>query len=300
MGLTRLALRFALKKPKIESFSRFLFIGPHPDDIEIGAGATAARLASMGKQVCFLICTDGRFGDACADQLPAFRALTEGSAASFPESEGESIPAAFSDTMAEHTVYSLSAAETRRQALAVIRRQESLKSAEMLGVRDVRFLELSDGGRYELSDMLQGIAKTVSDFQPDVIFAPDPLSGSESHKDHLNTGAAAREIACFSPYPGIMREYGAEKAADVQAIAYYMTARPNVFVKTSGFLDLQLKSVFESHLSQYPEGSADARQIALYLKLRAHDFGLRSFHRTAEGFRMFTKTEMHCLPEAGE
>ena len=31
------------------------------DDIEIGAGATAAKLAAMGKKVTFLICTDGRY-----------------------------------------------------------------------------------------------------------------------------------------------------------------------------------------------------------------------------------------------
>ena len=257
MGLTRFALRFALKKPKIENYSRFLFIGPHPDDIEIGAGATAARLASMGKEVCFLICMDGRFGDA-----------------NVPE-------------------------EQKGDALAEIRKQESHKSAEMLGVTDVRFLDLCDGGRYELSEMLSGIAKATADFRPDIIFAPDPFVASESHKDHLNTGASAREIACFAPYPGIMAGYGAEKAADVQAIAYYMTARPNVFVKTTGFLDLQLGSIFECHLSQYPQGSQDAKDIALYLKLRAHDFGLRSFHRTAEGFRLLSKTEMHCLPEAG-
>ena len=63
MSLTSLALKFAVPVPKVESFERYLFIGPHPDDIEIGAGATAAKLAAMGKTVCFLICTDGRFGD---------------------------------------------------------------------------------------------------------------------------------------------------------------------------------------------------------------------------------------------
>ena len=34
MGLTKLALKIAAPAPKIESFSRYLFIGPHPDDIE--------------------------------------------------------------------------------------------------------------------------------------------------------------------------------------------------------------------------------------------------------------------------
>ena len=60
MSITKAVLRFAAPLPKIEQFDRFLFLGPHPDDIEIGAGATAAKLAAMGKQVTFLICTDGR------------------------------------------------------------------------------------------------------------------------------------------------------------------------------------------------------------------------------------------------
>ena len=62
MSITKAVLRFAAPLPHIESYDRFLFLGPHPDDIEIGAGATAAKLAAMGKQVTFLICTDGRYG----------------------------------------------------------------------------------------------------------------------------------------------------------------------------------------------------------------------------------------------
>ena len=41
MSLTRLALKFAVPAVKLEAYRRYLFIGPHPDDIEIGAGATA-------------------------------------------------------------------------------------------------------------------------------------------------------------------------------------------------------------------------------------------------------------------
>ena len=62
MSLTKTVLRFAAPLPQVESFERYLFIGPHPDDIEIGAGATAAKLAAAGKKLTFLICTDGRFG----------------------------------------------------------------------------------------------------------------------------------------------------------------------------------------------------------------------------------------------
>ena len=74
-------LKFIIKKaaplPKIEDMNTLLFVGPHPDDIEIGAGATAAKLAAMGKRIVFLVCTDGRYGDgytqARGDELAALR-----------------------------------------------------------------------------------------------------------------------------------------------------------------------------------------------------------------------------------
>ena len=69
MSLTKLALKIAAPVPEIEAFTRYLFIGPHPDDIEIGCGATVARLAAEGKQITFLIMTDGRYGDGCSDGI---------------------------------------------------------------------------------------------------------------------------------------------------------------------------------------------------------------------------------------
>jgi len=60
-GITMIAKLIA-PAPKPENYTRYLFIGPHPDDIEIGAGATAVRLAAEGKEVHFLILTDGCYG----------------------------------------------------------------------------------------------------------------------------------------------------------------------------------------------------------------------------------------------
>lgn len=256
MSLIKLILKAAVPIPKIEDYRRFLFVGPHPDDIEIGAGATAAKLAAMGKDVCFLVCLDGRFGDGNA-----------------PEG-------------------------IRGEELVKLRKQEAVASAAMLGVQDVRFLDLCDGGFYEQKELVCKIAQVVGDFQPDVMLAPDPDVTSECHADHLNVGTAVRQVAYFAPYGGIMAEYGA-KAAPVQALAYYMTAKPNRFVKTKGYLQLQLKSVFDCHRSQFPETSGEGKSIALYLKLRAMDFGLRSFKGCAEGFRVLGTTHMHCFPEAG-
>ena len=51
MSILKLVLKAAAPLPDIEKSERYLFIGPHPDDIEIGAGATAAKLAAMGLKV---------------------------------------------------------------------------------------------------------------------------------------------------------------------------------------------------------------------------------------------------------
>ena len=253
MSLTRLALHCAAPVPHPERFTRYLFVGPHPDDIEIGAGATVSRLTAQGKRVTFLICTDGRYG-------------TENTALS-----GEERGAA--------------------------RRQEALASAALLGVTDVRFLGLSDGGAYAQQELLTGIARTIADVQPEVLFAPDPCVRSECHTDHLNVGQAVRRLACAAPNLGVMATLGAQPAP-VQALAYYMTARPNRFVATRGHLKRQLDAIFTCHLSQFPPDCPAAASVRLYLRLRAADFGLRSLKGCAEGFRVLGPTHMHCLPEA--
>lgn len=253
MSITKLALRFAAPLPRIEDFERYLFIGPHPDDIEIGAGATAAKLAAAGKKLCFLICTDGRFG---------------------------------SNSIAP-------------DELIAIRQKEATASAAALGVGNVRFLPFSDGGFYDPRRLISEIAKVIGEFQPDVIFAPDCFVSSECHPDHLNVGRAASEAACFAPYPNIMAEHGASPAP-VKAIAYYMTAKPNRFVKvSSALLKKQLSAIFDCHVSQFPSGCGEGKAIATYLRLRSADFGLRRLCPHAEGFRVLGTTQMHCLPEAG-
>jgi len=53
--------------PDIEKYDSYLFVAPHPDDIEIGCGGTVKKLTAMGKKVYFLIATDGRYG---SDVIP--------------------------------------------------------------------------------------------------------------------------------------------------------------------------------------------------------------------------------------
>ena len=255
MSLASTIIKSAAPVPSIEDHENFLFIGPHPDDIEIGAGATIAKLCAAGKKVTFLICMDGRFG-------------------------------------LEHAPKGITPDQ-----LANLREKESIKGAHVLGVSDVRFLRLSDGGLYSRKELIKGIARVIGEVQPDILFAPDPCVPSECHTDHLNVGEAVRRLAFFAPFEEIMGNYGA-KSAPVQALAYYMTARPNRFMGTAGFRKKQIKALI-CHKSQFTRDSEDLKQIELYLKIREISFGLRSLKGRAEGFRVLGRTQMHCLPEAG-
>ena len=254
MSILRLVLKSAAPLPKLESFSRYLFIGPHPDDIEIGCGATVSKLVSLGKEVSFLICLDGRYGLMNA-----------------PEG-------------------------TLPKDLIEIRRKEAIESAKMLGVDDVHFLDLQDGGFYAERDLREAIATRVGIFKPDVMFAPDPDVPNECHIDHLNVGRQSKIVAQSAPNQWVMERYGANPA-DVKAIALYMTAKPNSFVGTRGHVAKQLDSIFDVHLSQFPKECQEAKSIPLYIKLRSFFFGIRSFKGRAEGFRVLDATHMHCLPE---
>ena len=256
MSFTGGVLRLAAPPPKLERYDRYLFLGPHPDDIEIGAGATAARLAAAGKQVTFLICTDGRYG---LENAPA---------------------------------------GTAPEWLVEWRKAEAVASAKALGVEDVRFLGLCDGGFYDCDELRRGVARVMGETKAQVVFAPDPDVTSECHVDHRRVGECAKQLAFFAPFAQIMARCDAE-SAPVEALAFYMTARPNRFVETRGLLQRQLEAIFDCHRSQFPAGCGEAKSIALYLRLRSADFGLRALCGAAEGFRVLGRTQMHCLPEAG-
>ena len=161
----------------------------------------------------------------------------------------------------------------------------------------MHFLGLSDGALYGTDALQRGIARVIGETQPQLIFAPDPDVTNECHADHKNTGEAAKRMAYFAPYRELAAQYGAA-AADVQAIAFYMTAKPNRFVQTRGLLERQCSALL-CHKTQFPADSDAYQSVRTYLKLRAADFGLRALCGQAEGFRVLNQTQMHCLPEAG-
>lgn len=249
--------RFILKKavpvPKLLSFDRFLFVGPHPDDIEVACGGTVARLTQLGKQVAFVVVTDGGVGSVDP-----------------------------SLTM---------------EALVPLRRQESLSSAELLGVRDVRFLGYPDGADYSLPAVVKDIVAAILDFRPQVVLCPDYTVPSECHPDHLNAGKAATDAVFYASWDKLTRRLGFDGAVNGITLAYYYTHRPNGYVGVTKTSKLHL-SAMACHRSQFTQ--ADLNAFKTYFSLRERRFGMRCGKLRAEGYRILSPTHQHCFPEASD
>lgn len=55
-------IKSLLPIPELEDCKKMLCIQPHPDDNEIGAGATIAKMSKKGCDITYLTVTDGRIG----------------------------------------------------------------------------------------------------------------------------------------------------------------------------------------------------------------------------------------------
>lgn len=246
-------LKKAVPVPKLTKLDSFLFVGPHPDDIEVACGGTVARLAKMGKKITFLIVTDGCVGSV------------------------------------DPTLTS--------EELVSTRKKESLQSAGLLGVDDVRFLGYVDGGDYSVCDVTKDITAAILDVKPDVVVCPDHTVPSECHPDHLKAGKAATDAVFYATWDKLTERMGLNGSVKGVNLAYYYTAKTNGYVGVNKTVKLHFEAI-SCHKSQFT--ADDIKSFKTYFSIRERRFGLRCGKLRAEGFRILSPTHQHCFPEASE
>ena len=246
-------LKKAVPLPKLTNFDRYLFVGPHPDDIEVACGGTVAALTKLGKKVTFLIATNGCIGSVD--------------------------PSLTSEQIVE------------------IRKAESLASAKLLGVTDVRFLSYDDGGDYDENAMKADIVSAILDVKPQVVFCPDYTVPSECHPDHLNVGKITTQAVFVASWDKLTARMGLQGSVSGINLAYYYTHKSNSYVGVSKTYKLRREAV-ACHVSQFSK--EDLANLQTYFNLREIRFGLRSCKGRAEGYRVLSPTYQHCFPEASE
>jgi LmbE family N-acetylglucosaminyl deacetylase len=135
-----------------------LAIFAHPDDGELGCGATAARWARDGWRAWFCIVTDASGGgdDHATDVGPA-----------------------------------------ARKAISETRKAEQRAAGEVLGLAGVEFLDYPDGRVEPTLELRRDIVRVIRRLQPSILVVPspdrrwEPFFLGRHHPDHLAVGAAA-------------------------------------------------------------------------------------------------------------
>ncbi len=130
--------------------ARVLVLAPHMDDETLGCGGSLYRHVLAGESVTIAYLTDGRKGD------PALNARA------LPPDERERL----------------------EDALAAARREEARGAAEILGVRDLRFLDNRDQELCLTPHTRQQVRELLEELKPDLVYLPFP---TDYHPDHRAT-----------------------------------------------------------------------------------------------------------------
>ena len=181
-----------------------------------------------------------------------------------------------------------------------IRKKESEEAARFLGAENIEFCDLEDGGDYSVIDAMKILIPLVLKYQPDIIFAPDPLLKTECHPDHLKTAEAVRRLPQIVSHKESVRRHG----IDVEGIehfpsditlAFYFSDDSNVLEEIS-MKDLEAKiSALLHHKSQMQDDSTEL--LLNYFKLKAIHLGQETGNTLAEDYRVLVPLTQHVYSE---
>ncbi len=138
------------------------------------------------------------------------------------------------------------------ERLVKIRRQEQQAAADVLGVKEVVFLDYPDGGLEDTPQFRGDIVRLIRYFKPKVLLTSDPYRKYIWHRDHRITGRVALD-AVF-PYARDRLSYPEHEAAGlsphkVEEIYCWSSDEPNVCIDISATFERKLKSL-QCHKSQ--------------------------------------------------
>lgn len=179
-----------------------------------------------------------------------------------------------------------------------IRKEETKKAAAYLGVYQIEYLDLEDGGIFSIEDVIRKLAPVVLKYNPDIIFAPDSRLKSECHSDHIKTGEACRRLTQIISHKEALRRHqvdinGYNSFPDNITLALYFTDEPNkkVFISEKN-LEEKINSLL-LHASQMNDASTGL--LLDYFKLKALKLG--EGHGLAEDYQVLVPLTQHVYSE---
>ncbi len=172
--------------------------------------------------------------------------------------------------------------------LTEIRRKEQRAAGEIIGLKDVIFLDFVDGELENNNELRKEIVKVIRKLKPDAVVTTDPTRvfdaerGFINHPDHRVAGQATLDsVFPFArnsrTFPELMDEgHEPHKVSDVFLINFHNL---NFYVDATETLDQKLKAL-KQHVSQHE----DQEIYQTMLKTRAEELGKKAGCKYAEWF----------------
>lgn len=173
--------------------------------------------------------------------------------------------------------------EMTSERIATIRRQEQLEAAQVLGVKQVHFLDYPDGALEDTADFRGRLVYYIRKYCPFTVVTADPYRRYLWHRDHRITGRVALD-AVFPyardhlSYPEHLEE--GLSTHKVKEVYLWAADEPNHYVDVSATFDTKLKAGL-SHKSQVV---GHRNNLEGWLRERATNFGKEAGYPLAEAF----------------
>lgn len=177
-------------------------------------------------------------------------------------------------------------------------RAEQARAGEAVGVHEQRWLDLPDGGEYDYFALRRAVVAEIRELRPDFVLTCDPWMPYEAHTDHLQTGRAVAEAVVMQGLPRFRTRPEIDAAYvpyGVTGVAFYFTARPNVFVDISDSRAAKHRAI-DSYASQLAGDSLKLLHAVLDIKERQWAQGRGFSH--GEAFRIVSSAHLHVNPDA--
>ena len=176
----------------------------------------------------------------------------------------------------------------KRQDLSRTRQREQKNALNILGGKEVYFLDYPDGHLVNNDDLKKDIIKIIRTVKPDTVITMDPSvlyssqRGSINHPDHRVAGQAA--LDCIYPFARDHLAYPELFAAGfmphkTKTILLTNFNQQNFIVDITTTIDLKIKAL-EQHRSQID----NIDQVSVWLKANAATIGQNIGVDFAEGF----------------
>ncbi len=180
-----------------------------------------------------------------------------------------------------------------REALALRRKEEQVKAAEVLGVKEMIWLGFEDGGDYTHEKARSYLIDIIRNYKPQLVMTTDPTLRYEFHPDHIKIGKAASEAALFYQFPHFESPKPKAVEETIQAIGYFFTPKPNTFVCIDKFRDKKIEAI-QKHESQMGGGM---ETLLWYLSRKEIFHGKNAGCEYAEAIRIMPTLALHAFAE---